>query len=81
MPVLGFDRAGNRLGMGLGFYDRRLRHLARRGRRWRRPRLVGVAFGCQELASIEPSGWDVPLDMIVTENGVITPARPGEVPR
>jgi 5-formyltetrahydrofolate cyclo-ligase len=75
VPVVGFDRNGNRLGMGAGYYDRALRHLRDRGRRWRRPRLVGVAYSCQEVESIVPSRWDVPLDLIVTEHGIVVPGR------
>jgi 5-formyltetrahydrofolate cyclo-ligase len=46
--------------------------------RWRRPRLVGVAFACQELSAIAASPWDVPLDLIVTERGVLVPERRAE---
>lgn len=73
LPVVGFDRDGNRLGMGAGYYDRALRRRLERGRRWRRPRLIGVAFACQELPAIPASPWDVPLDLVVTERGVIVP--------
>jgi 5-formyltetrahydrofolate cyclo-ligase len=73
MPLVGFDRDGNRLGMGAGFYDRALRRRRDRARRWRRPRLVGLAFACQEVARIEPATWDVPLDLVVTEREVVVP--------
>ena len=73
MPVVGFDRHGNRLGMGAGYYDRALRHLRDGSRRWRRPRLVGLAFACQEVERIVPSTWDIPLDVVVTERGIIVP--------
>jgi 5-formyltetrahydrofolate cyclo-ligase len=76
VPVVGFDRRGNRLGMGAGFYDRALRRRLDPMRRWRRPRLIGVAFACQELAAIPVSPWDVPLDLIVTERGIVIPERP-----
>lgn len=76
MPVVGFDRQGNRLGMGAGYYDRALRHRRDAARRWRRPRLVGLAFAGQEVESILPSPWDVALDAIVTERGVVWPRRP-----
>jgi 5-formyltetrahydrofolate cyclo-ligase len=75
VPVVGFDRRGNRLGMGAGFYDRALRRRLDPARQWRRPRLVGVAFACQELAAIPTSSWDVPLDLIVTERGLVIPER------
>ena len=73
VPVVGYDRRGNRLGMGAGFYDRALRRRLDTGRAWRRPRLVGVAFACQELPAIAASPWDVPLDLIVTEQGIVVP--------
>ena len=83
MPVVGFDRHGNRLGMGAGYYDRALRHLRDGSRRWRRPRLVGLAFACQEVERIVPSTWDIPLDVVVTERGIIVPdpQRPHPAPR
>jgi len=74
LPVVGFDRHGNRLGMGAGYYDRALRRrLERTG--WHRPRLIGVAYACQQLPVIPASPWDVPLDLVVTERGVIVPGR------
>jgi 5-formyltetrahydrofolate cyclo-ligase len=73
VPLLGFDRHGQRLGMGGGYYDRALRHRAAPGRSYRRPLLVGIAYACQELPRIEAAHWDVALDLIVTEHGVIRP--------
>lgn len=69
MPLVGFDDAGNRLGMGGGFYDRTLafRHARRR---WRKPLLIGVAFGLQRCPSLPAEPWDVPLDGVVTEDGL-----------
>ena len=75
LPVVGFDRRGNRLGMGAGYYDRALRRRLDPTRRWCRPRLIGVAFACQELPAIAVSPWDVPLDLIVTERGLLVPDR------
>ena len=71
VPLLGFDREGHRLGMGAGFYDRMLRRRRDPARSWRRPRLVGVAYSCQELDRIEPAAWDVGLDCVVTEKELI----------
>jgi 5-formyltetrahydrofolate cyclo-ligase len=74
-PLVGFDRRGHRLGMGAGYYDRALRRrLAGRGS-FRRPRLIGVAFACQETGAIAAAPWDVALDLIVTERGVLRPMR------
>lgn len=67
VPMLGFDRTGHRLGMGAGFYDRALRMRRDPARRWRRPRLIGIAFACQQVDSIAASPWDVAMDLIVTE--------------
>jgi len=75
VPLVGFDREGNRLGMGAGYYDRALRARRDRTRSWRRPRLVGIAFACQEVARIVPASWDVALDLIVTEREIIAPRR------
>jgi len=68
LPLLAFDAQGQRLGMGGGFYDRSLAALRHR-RRWRRPRLLGVAHGFQEVPELPREPWDVPLDGIVTEQG------------
>jgi 5-formyltetrahydrofolate cyclo-ligase len=69
VPLVGFDARCNRLGMGGGYYDRTLAHL-RRCQSWRRPRLIGVAHECQRVESLEPSPWDVPLDLVVTEERI-----------
>jgi len=75
LPLVGFDADGNRLGMGAGFYDRALRRRRNRGAAWRRPLLIGVAYACQQVSAIPVSPWDVPLDLVVTERGVIVPRR------
>lgn len=64
MPLLGFDDQGTRLGYGGGYYDRTLAVLPKK------PMLIGLAFGAQELPHIPREAHDVPLDAIVTENGV-----------
>jgi len=70
VPLVGFDPAGHRIGMGRGFYDRFLAH---RGRmhHWRRPLLVGIAYDAQCVPSLPTSGHDVPLDAIVTESTLL----------
>jgi 5-formyltetrahydrofolate cyclo-ligase len=69
VPLVGFDARCNRLGMGGGFYDRTLAYLGHR-RYWRRPRLIGLAHECQRLDRLESNPWDVPLDMVITEERV-----------
>jgi len=66
VPLVGFDADCNRLGMGGGFYDRTLAYLRHR-RFWRRPLLVGLAHECQRVESLQTKPWDVPLDMVATE--------------
>jgi 5-formyltetrahydrofolate cyclo-ligase len=75
LPLVGFDLAGNRLGMGAGYYDRALRRRRDRGAAWRRPCLIGVAYACQQIPAIPASPWDVPLDLVVTERGIVVPRR------
>ena len=58
----GYAYRGGR-GYGGGYYDRTLEKLRKR------PRLVGIAFAAQELGEIPREPHDVPLDVIVTEQG------------
>ncbi|HEY0683168.1 MAG TPA: 5-formyltetrahydrofolate cyclo-ligase [Steroidobacter sp.] len=69
LPLVAVDERGWRLGSGAGFYDRSLHHL-REGRRWRRPKLIGVSYDCQRIARLQPDRWDVPLDGLLTERGL-----------
>lgn len=64
VPGLGFDRSGHRIGRGMGFYDRFLAQ----------PEFIGLSCGLcfeeqlvDELPVLE---HDVPLSMIVTDQGV-----------
>ncbi len=67
-PLVAFDDAGNRLGMGGGYYDRSFAFLRLR-RHWHHPRLVGVAYEFQRVPSLPHQPWDVPLSGVVTEAG------------
>ncbi|WP_298859558.1 5-formyltetrahydrofolate cyclo-ligase [uncultured Sulfitobacter sp.] len=67
VPLLAFDRKGGRLGYGGGFYDRTLEIL--RGRR--AILAIGFAFAGQEVDVAPLEETDQPLDLIVTEVGVI----------
>ena len=68
-PLVAFDAALNRLGMGGGYYDNTFSFLRRR-QAWRHPRLVGIAYQCQQTRRLAAAPWDVPLDAIVTEQGL-----------
>ena len=67
VPLVAFSRTGGRLGYGGGFYDRTLEQL-----RAKRAKLaIGFAYSAQEDANIPLEPVDQPLNLIVTENGVI----------
>ena len=70
MPLVAFDRSGNRLGMGGGFYDRAFAH-RRASHTLRKPLLVGLAHHCQEVNTLHSEHWDVPLDVIISDREVI----------
>lgn len=69
VPLVAFDNALNRIGMGGGYYDRTFGY-ARSFGRWKRPLLIGVAHRFQQVEKIEPSPWDVSLDYVITEEGL-----------
>lgn len=62
VPLLGFDRLGNRLGQGQGHYDRTLEALRAEGV----VLAVGLAFAAQEVAHIPIEPHDQRLDWIIT---------------
>ena len=67
VPLVAFDRIGNRLGYGAGYYDAYLRDVRAR----QRVLAIGVAFDEQELQEIPREPQDEPLDMILTPSRVI----------
>ena len=73
VPLVGFDGAGHRLGMGGGWYDRTL---APRLQRPAPPWLVGVGFEAQRIDAVGAQAWDVPLDAICTERDTLLPSSP-----
>jgi 5-formyltetrahydrofolate cyclo-ligase len=64
-PLVAFDARGHRLGMGGGWYDRTF---AFRRERAAPPHLVGAAFAAQQVESVFPESWDMPLDALCTES-------------
>ncbi|MDT8376736.1 MAG: 5-formyltetrahydrofolate cyclo-ligase [Mariprofundaceae bacterium] len=66
-PMVGFDRKGNRLGMGKGCFDRWLEQFQSRI-----DSVIGLAFSCQELPAIPAEAHDIPLQTIITEKEIIS---------
>ncbi len=69
VPGIAFDREGNRVGRGLGYYDRFLRRLGKKATK------IGVAYAFQIVNKIYPTGGDASLDKIVTERETLVARR------
>ena len=67
VPLAAFDARGHRIGYGAGYYDRAIARLEDKGLN---PRLVGVAFDCQEVEIVPDEPHDMPLEAILTESGL-----------
>ncbi len=65
VPLIGFDRALNRLGQGAGHYDRAFAALPGAHR-------IGIAWSCQQVDALPTDPWDIPLDAVLTENAWIS---------
>jgi len=66
-PLIAFDKSGNRLGYGGGYYDRTLAHY----RSQKDILFVGYAFGAQGVDVLPTDPLDQPLDWIITERGAV----------
>ncbi|SFV01965.1 5-formyltetrahydrofolate cyclo-ligase [Methylobacterium sp. 174MFSha1.1] len=69
VPLAAFDRRGQRIGYGKGYYDRALARLDATGRTL----ALGIAFSAQEIPLVPAGPHDRALDGIVTEAGFIHP--------
>jgi 5-formyltetrahydrofolate cyclo-ligase len=67
-PLVAFDKLGNRLGMGGGFYDRTLVPITRDGLK---AQLVGIAHQCQQADVLPTEPWDIPLKKIITPSQIL----------
>ena len=67
VPLVVFDGALHRIGMGGGYYDRAFAFLKNR-HRTSIPYLTGVAFACQRTEKICANPWDIGVSRVVTEN-------------
>lgn len=61
VPAVAYDRSGNRLGRGKGFYDRLLQTT--------KATKVGVAFEFQVVEEIPVEEHDVPMDIVIFPSG------------
>ncbi len=64
VPLVAFDKNCDRLGMGGGYYDRTLQLLNRN------TLTVGLAYGWQEISHLSTEEWDIPLDMVITDERI-----------
>lgn len=60
VPGVAFDRMGNRMGRGRGFYDRLLKSTPKAFK-------VGVAFNFQMVDLVPTEDFDVPMNAVITE--------------
>lgn len=65
VPGLAFDRQGNRLGRGKGFYDRFLQSVNPKTLK------IALAFSFQIVKRVPITANDVSVDKVITENGII----------
>jgi 5-formyltetrahydrofolate cyclo-ligase len=67
VPLAAFDRRGNRIGYGAGYYDLTLTAL----RAMKPIMAVGIAYAVQEIDAVPALPHDAPLDLVLTERAVI----------
>jgi 5-formyltetrahydrofolate cyclo-ligase len=65
-PLVAFDDENNRIGMGGGYFDRCFAFL-KKNKQWKRPKLMGIAFECQRVETIDANPWDIPLYSVTTD--------------
>lgn len=65
IPAVAFDRLGNRLGYGGGYYDRYLKRISRK------TMLIGVNFAAQVVDVLPVDQYDMPVDIVVHEQGIL----------
>jgi len=69
-PLVAFDLAGNRLGMGGGFYDRTLAALldcaGQTSPETRPVKVIGLAHECQKTETLPTASWDIPIPLVLS---------------
>ena len=66
--LVAWDERGGRLGMGAGYYDRALEHVAVLDQ----PLRIGIAYGVQQADELPMTPTDVRLHAVLTESGLFT---------
>ena len=74
VPLLGFDRAGNRLGQGGGNYDRIISLYRAHG-----AVAAGIAYAEQEMEQVPTEPHDAHLDWVITPKEAIRCVRGGDL--
>ena len=69
MPLLAFDLAGHRLGIGGGYYDKTFSFL--HDHPTKKPLLIGLAYAAQQAEQLPADPWDIHLNGVVTEEGFV----------
>jgi len=67
VPLAAFDRRGNRIGYGAGYYDMTISRL----RSLKPVVAVGIAYAAQEVPKVPTTTRDERLDLVLTEREVI----------
>jgi len=67
VPLAAFDRAGQRIGYGAGYYDMTIAAL----RAKKTVTAVGLAFAAQEISEVPATPRDEALDLVLTERETI----------
>ena len=67
VPLAAFDRVGNRIGYGAGYYDMTINAL----RATKKVTAVGLAFAAQEFPQVPATPHDARLELVLTERGVL----------
>ncbi len=68
VPGVAFDKTGARLGYGKGYYDR---YFAKKSG----CRLAGCAYQCQVADALMADSWDIRMDYLITENGIVQTSK------
>lgn len=72
LPLVAFDKDGNRLGTGGGYYDQTFAfRLKQPSDEIKKPHLLGLAYELQKVDKLPREDFDVPLDGVLTEAGLM----------